>query len=871
MVTPARQQYLDIKRQYPHAIVLYRLGDFYEMFDEDARIGAQVLNITLTSRSFGKNCRVPMAGIPYHALNSYLARLLAKGFKVAIVEQLSEPGRGLIERGVVRVVTPGTVAEPGLLRQRENTYLAAVVAGRGGIGLAYVDVSTGEFAATQASGVEAPQQIATELQRLEPAECLVPEGQEQLLPVVGHVTTLEPWRFDPDAAGEALRRQFGVASLEGFGCADLPLAQAAAAAILAYVEQNNRALLAQLISLRTYSVTGSMPLDAGTRRNLELLANARGRGLKGSLLGTLDRTRTPMGGRLLRRWISQPLLDRAAIERRLDTVDELYQNSTLRGRVLHELGKLGDLERLAGRVQQGTASVREVWTLHAALGMIERLREALGGVASAELREIAAALDPCREVAALIERAVALPESGRMIRPGYDAALDELESSVKEARHWIAGLERAERERTGIRSLKVGYNKVFGYYIEVTKPNLPLVPPEYERKQTVAGAERFVTPELKAREAQIAAADERIATLERELFERVLRQIGCAYPRLRGAAEAAARLDVYAALAETAALQRYVRPQLHDGDEIEIVAGRHPVIEAELPDEPFVPNDCTLNCHDRQILIVTGPNMAGKSTYLRQVALIVLMAQIGSFVPAERARIGLVDRIFTRIGAQDDLAAGASTFMVEMAETANILRHATSRSLVVLDEVGRGTSTHDGVAIARAVVEYLHDVVGARTLFATHYQELTSLADELPRVHNLNVAVAEQDGRVIFLHRIVPGSADRSYGIHVAELAGLPARVTERARAVLGELERAQECGTCRCKRQMCEQPERSVSGSGANGALYLAQLPLFEDEPPPTRAERVLADLLALDLSRLTPLEALQVLAELQARGRGA
>ncbi|HEY8475246.1 MAG TPA: DNA mismatch repair protein MutS [Chloroflexota bacterium] len=860
-LTPLRRQYLRLKQQHPDAILLFRLGDFYETFDEDARITAETLQIALTSRNFGKGVRAPMAGIPYHALETYLGRLLAAGHRVAICEQLTEPGRGLVERDVVRVVTPGTVAEPGLLPPRENRYLCAARAGPEGVGLAYVDVTTGEFAVTQLHPDEVGE-LAGEIERLDPAECLVPEGQELALGLGGRVTPCAPGWFDPAAARETLCRILGVTSLEGFGCAHLPLAVSAAGAVVAYLERTRPSLCSLLTGLHTYAVGRWLLLDAYSWRNLELVRGARTGSARGTLLWTIDHTRTPMGARLLRRWIARPLVDLEALHQRQEAVAELVEHAQRRGALATLVHGLGDLERLAGRARQGEATPRELLALRDALQRVPAIADVLREARSGRLRALATGCSPCREVVDLITRALA-DGGGRLIRPGYSRELDAMLTEVREDRQWIARLEQTERQRTGIRSLKVGYNKVFGYYIHVTKPNLPLVPPEYLRKQTVADGERFVTAELKEREARLAAAEERIAELERSLYRDLLRRIGEHYPALAATARSVAEVDVFLALAEVAARRGYIRPELHEGDELLVEGGRHPVVETTLPPGEFVPNDCALGGEHGRVVVLTGPNMSGKSTYLRQIALIVLLAQIGSFVPARRARVGLVDRIFTRVGAQDDIAAGASTFLVEMMETANILRHATPRSLVLLDEVGRGTSTYDGLAIARAVLEDLHDRVGARTLFATHYHELTALEREYPGVRNYNVAVTEEGGQVVFLHRIERGAADRSYGIHVAQLAGLPRHVVERARDVLAELERNNGGGA---------DPEAASPLLPHERDPRLATISaLFQgdDRSGDGIVAEVLSALLRLDVATTTPLQALNLLAELQQRLR--
>jgi DNA mismatch repair protein MutS len=864
MTSPAHRQYLAIKQRYPDAIVLFRMGDFYEMFGEDAHVGAQALHITLTSREFARGDRVAMAGIPHHALQGYLRRFMQAGLKVAICEQLTEPGKGLVERDVVRVVTPGTLVEPALLQESENNYLAAVHLWRETYGLAYVDVTTGEFAVTEFAGLDARTALETELLRLAPAEVLVPR-EDFPAQLTGHVTVHDDYRFDPDSAQDALCRHFAVQSLEGFGCAGMNAAIGAAGAIVSYVERANRSLLGLLSGIRTYRVSSFMTLDRYTRRNLELVESARSGGVRGSLLWVLDRTQTAMGGRLLRRMLSQPLLSPEPLSRRLDAVQELFELPVLRAQLRTALTHVSDVERLTGRVCQGSAGPHDLLGLRDSLRHLDEVRRLLQDSRAAELKRILVDADPCEDIVGLVERAVYESGTGKkarktgsdgpareaLIKQGYSAELDEMKAAIRDSRDWIAHLEPAEQQRTGIKSLKVGYNKVFGYYIEVSNANLGLVPADYIRKQTLVNAERFITPDLKEHEARILQAEERIAATERRVFSELLCEIAAEAPRLFSGADALAHLDVYRALADVASQNNYVRPELVPDDAIEIVEGRHPVVEVTLEQEGFMPNDCALDGTDRQIIVITGPNMGGKSTYLRQVALTVLMGQIGSFVPAAGARIGLVDRIFTRVGAQDDIAAGQSTFMVEMVETANILNHATAKSLLVLDEIGRGTSTYDGLAIARATVEHIHDRIGARTLFATHYHELTQLADRYPRIYNANVAVAEDNGSVVFLHRVVPGGADRSYGIHVAQLAGLPADVTDRARDALHDLESAAQ-----------------QNGRGRRGRRAL-QLTLF-GEPSDGIAAQILDEIIGLDITALTPLEALTRLHELQQKGRG-
>ncbi|UCC65651.1 MAG: DNA mismatch repair protein MutS, partial [Anaerolineae bacterium] len=709
-VTPVRKQYLQIKRQYPDAIVFFRLGDFYETFDQDAEIAARELDIVLTSRNVAKGQRVPMAGVPYHAVEGYIARLITRGYKVAICEQVGEvPQKGLVHREVVRVVTPGTIVEPALLEEKKNSYLAAMVVDDDGrVGVAYVDITTGEFAATQIADPEARLLAMQELTRLQPRECLLPEGGESLALEGVFVTPYDAWRFELGNARQALLDHFGVASLAGFGCEGLPLATRAAGAVVQYLQATQKAALAQLDHLRTYSTADFMTLDAATRRNLELTETIRGGERAGSLLGVLDATVTAMGGRLLRQWMGQPLIDVKRLGERQEAIARLCDDGLLRAEIAARLKGLADLERLANRALNGSIGPRELLGMRKGLEAVPALRALLEEGPGEEeiphpLTRLARFLDPCPEIASLVAEAIAddPPASlsgGGVIRPGYAAELDNVVLASRDAKEWVANLERTERQRTGISNLKVGFNKVFGYYLEVTKSNLDRVPDGYVRKQTLVNAERFITSELKEYESLILNAEERIAEIETRLFREVVARVAAGALRLLGTARALARLDVLAALAEVAARNNYTRPVLAEEGGLEIVAGRHPVVEqmADLG-EPFVPNDARLS-DDERILIITGPNMSGKSTYLRQVALIVLMAQIGSFVPAERASISLVDRIFTRIGAQDEIAAGRSTFMVEMVEAANILNHATPRSLLILDEVGRGTSTYDGIS-----------------------------------------------------------------------------------------------------------------------------------------------------------------------------
>jgi len=859
-LTPMMQQYHQLKARYPGMLLMFRLGDFYELFYDDAVVAARELEITLTSREAGKGTRIPMCGVPYHAVDAYLARLVDRGHRVALCDQLEDPRRakGLVPRDVVRVVTPGTVIGQALLLPHANNYLVATAPFDRAWGLAAADLSTGEFRVTELSGEDREARLVEELARLTPREILVPEsGAARLAGVVGsgvRLTTLEDWPFDPQTARQLLLTHFRVVTLDGFGCEHLPAAIGAAGAMLHYLQDTQHSPLAHVRRIVTYAADGTLVADAGTRRNLEVLRNLHDGGTQGTLVEVLDETRTAMGARRIRQWLLQPLVERDPIERRLEAVDHLVSNTRVRTALRSALSAIADIQRLVGRVGHGSANARDLVALAVSLRRLPEIKRLLGETRG-DLQRLAGQIRAHDEVASLIEAAivdqppVAVQEGG-LIRDGYSAELDALRSASREGKAWIADLETQERARTGIRSLKVGFNKPFGYYIEVSKPNLHLVPQDYIRKQTLVGAERFITEAMKEREAAILGAEERIAELEYALFSDVRDRVAAHAEALLGTADALADLDVLASLAEVAVARGYVRPEIVEDPVLEIRAGRHPVVEGMPGGERFVPNDVTMSGTERTLLIVTGPNMAGKSTYLRQVALITLMAQVGSFVPAAAARIGLVDRIFTRVGATDDIATGRSTFLVEMQEVANILHHATPRSLIILDEVGRGTSTYDGMSLAWAVVEYLHDRVGARTLFATHYHELTELGDRLPRVHNVNVLVKEEGRRIVFLRTVADGRADRSYGIHVAQLAGLPDAVIEQARRILHRLEATASAAPT-------DETFLPPLPSRATGALQLP-LPLAALTP-------VEEALLAIPLETMTPMEAMAALHELR------
>jgi DNA mismatch repair protein MutS len=838
--TPLMQQYREIKARHRDAILFFRMGDFYEMFEDDAEVAARTLGLTLTARNNGGAADTPLAGVPVKAAAQYVKRLVERGFRVAICEQIEDPrtARGVVKRAVVEVVTPGAVMADDLLDERRNTFLVAVHADGDTAGLAAVDLSTGEFVLERLALDELDAAIA----RYRPAEVLVAEGAAFTAPVA-LVTRRDTWEFDPVLAGEELARRFRLASLEGVGLdASDAVAVGAAGALLRYLGDLQPGGLPHLQRPRARRAAGLLYVDAMTRRNLEVVDPLRPEGERATLLGVLDRTVTPMGARLLRQWLLHPLADLDAIRCRYDAVQLLVDDPARRTTLAAALDGVRDIERLGARAAARRATPRDLGALRTSLLRLPAVRGAVRDLYGLDdgfdvLDDVVAALDR-----ALVERPPATLGDGPTIRPGADPELDQLRDLRDGGRAYIAGLQARERARTGIASLKIGYNKVFGYYLEVTHANRDSVPPDYERRQTLTGAERYVTPELKDYEAKVLGAEEAIARREEALFTTVRAAAGEAIGRIQDAAARVAAADVLAAFADASVRERYVRPALTDGFALELEACRHPVVERMMPREAFIPNDVRLDA-ERQILIVTGPNMAGKSTVLRQVGLCVLMAQAGCFVPADAAVIGLVDRLFTRVGASDDLARGQSTFMVEMSETAAILHNASRRSLVLLDEIGRGTSTYDGVAIAWAVAEHLHERLGCKAVFATHYHELTQLADRFPRIANVNVAVHEAGDEVVFLHRLRPGGADRSYGIHVAQLAGLPPSTVARAREILAMLEAG---------HRVARAPEARD------------QFTLFPAPPHP-----VVEELKALDVDGLTPREALQRLADLQARAR--
>jgi len=862
--TPLMRQYTAIKKDHPSALLFFRLGDFYELFFDDAVTAARELQITLTSRNKEKGIAIPMCGVPFHAAEGYISKLIRKGFKVAICDQMEDArlAKKLVRREVTRVVTPGTAAD-AFLSSEENNFLAAVASTGDRVGFAALDLSTGEFRATEFSGEDASRRIQEELQQLRPKELLygsslpllenAGEAKLRLHTASGWAETpLEDWIFAPDHAIPLVENHFGVLSLEGFGLAGKPAAASAAGAILYYVRSTQRGTLDHIDRIGFYERQSCLVLDTVTVRNLELIEPLFANADAGTtLFRAIDATRTPMGKRLLRSWLLRPSINVGEISARLDAVETQTKQTVHREELRRSLEGILDLERLLSRVTLETANPRDVSALAASLAKIPEVRGMLEHLPASRLTALHGSIDELSDLRKRIEKSVVAEppislSDGGVIQAGVDKELDELRDLSRNSKQYVAQIEQRERERTGIASLKVKFNNIFGYYIEISKPNLHLVAPDYERKQTLVNAERFTTPELKEYEAKILDAQEKIVEIERRLFAELRSAIAGEARRIRQTALALAEVDVLASLAHIAALRNYCRPRFDDSSDIEIVEGRHPVIEQMemASSERFVPNDLYLNSTTQSVLVLTGPNMGGKSTYLRQAALIVILAQMGSFVPACSARLGIVDRVFTRIGASDNLARGRSTFMVEMTETAAILNVATPRSLVLLDEVGRGTATYDGLAIAWAAVEYIHSCTRAKTLFATHYFELTELAELLPGVKNYHVSVKETGGGIVFLRKVEQGAADRSYGIEVAKLAGLPVQVIERAREVLAEHESA----------------EQRVTGHLSPSSAPPAQLTIFTPLSQP-----VVDKLREVDLNRLTPLEALNLLAELK------
>jgi len=847
--TPMIEQYLKIKREQQDAILLFRLGDFYEMFFEDAQTASRELDIVLTARDGGA-CKIPMCGVPHHAVNNYISRLIGKGYKVAICDQVEDPKQaaGIVKREVTRIITPGTIMDDLMLDEGKNNYLAAVVDGDGIFGLACIDISTGGFWLTEIDGPDARRQLDSDLQSMEPAECLLPAGSslDSLWSDSFHhqgmlITKVDEGTPDNAESVQILKRHFGVSSLDGYGLAAFTVGVDAAAIIIKFLQNTQKTRLNHIQNISILRRHDFMELDAFTRRNLELTSSLRGGKKEGSLLEVLDLCRTPMGKRTMRRWLEQPLMNIDKMNRRLDAVEELVQIIGIRQECRDILNQIYDLERLAGKLGSGILNPRDLLALKLSLGKLPLLKDALSECSSSYLREISQ-LDPLTEVFDIIEQAInddaplSLKEGG-IIKEGYHEEIDELKRFSSEGKNWLIDFENREKEKSGIRSLKVGFNRVFGYYLEVANSNRSLIPQDYIRKQTLVNAERFITEELKDYEEKILGAREKLYGLEYECFLEIRDRLQVYLPAIQASAGAVADLDVLASLAQAAYLNDYVRPVLSQDGRIDIKAGRHPVVEKHLPDARFVPNDVRLDNHNDRFAIITGPNMGGKSTYMRQTAILVIMSQIGSFVPADEARIGIVDRIFTRVGASDDLAAGQSTFMVEMLELANIINNAGKDSLVILDEIGRGTSTYDGLSIAQAASEYIHDKIGAKTMFATHYHELTHLADTMAGIFNLSVSVSESGETVAFLKKVLAGKADKSYGIHVAKLAGMPGSLVNRAYSILSGLEK---------------DDSRESKASRVNAQ----QMSLFPEDK-----NIILEELEQLDMDALSPREALSIL----------
>ena len=860
-LTPMMQQYKAIKERYKDCILFFRLGDFYEMFFEDAEIASRELEIALTSRDCGLKERAPMCGVPYHAAHTYLARLISKGYKVAICEQMEDPAlaKGLVKRDVTRVVTPGTIIDPTMLEDKKNNYLMCIYCRQTYFGIAVVDITTGEFFTTQITWGSSMRKLLDETARFKPSEIIAneelikkPEYKSFFEDYLGiRASVLPDQVFDPAYCEEKISSLFENDPLQ-----DLELARCATGALLDYIESTQKVDSTHIESIQAYKIEQYMMIDSASRRNLEITETMRDAKKKGSLLWVLDKTSTAMGGRMLRRWLEQPLMDVDEIQMRLDAVEELKAGFMVRNELMDLLRGVYDIERLAGKLVFGNINARDLISLKLSLSKLPYIKEMISGLKSGLNGTMAERLDLLEDMAQLIERAIdddppLTIKEGGIIKEGFNEEVDRLRKAATEGKNWIADLEAKERERTGIKSLKIRYNDNFGYYIEVTKANIGLVPEDYVRKQTLVNSERFTIEALAELEKTILGAEKRVVQLEYDLFCQLRDEVSSHVRRLKATAHCIAELDALCSLAEVADRNNYVKPQVYQGGIIEIKEGRHPVVEKVLSDNPFVPNDTWLDTEDNRIAIITGPNMAGKSTYMRQVALMVLMAQAGSFVPAESARIGLVDRIFTRVGASDDLASGQSTFMVEMSEVANILSNATPNSLLILDEIGRGTSTHDGLSIAWAVIEYINDRarLGARTLFATHYHELTELEEKLHGIKNYCVSVRKRGEDIIFLRKISRGGADRSYGVEVARLAGIPEPVIQRARIILEELDEAD------INKNPRRRQAKPVEG----------QLDLFASSSLTKAEHEVLDELRALDPSLLTPLDALNKLYSLQ------
>ena len=872
-LTPMMKQYMQTKEEYKDCILFYRLGDFYEMFFDDALTASKELEITLTGKNCGLEERAPMCGIPYHAVDSYLNRLVSKGYKVAICEQVEDPktAKGIVKREVIRVVTPGTNLDTQGLDETKNNYIMCIVYMADRYGLSVADVTTGEYLVTE---LDSQTKLMDELYKFMPSEIVCNEAfymsgldlDDLKNRLHMAIYSLEAWYFDDALCRETLQEHFKVASLEGIGLSDCECGMIASGALLKYLEETQKNSLSHMSRLTRYATGNYMVLDSATRRNLELVETLREKQKRGSLLWVLDKTKTAMGARTLRKYVEQPLIDKKSIVKRLDAVAELKDNAICREEIREYLNPVYDLERLVGKITYQSANPRDLIAFQSSLSMLPSVKCILKDMESDLLKEIYEELDPLEELCDLVGRAIqeepplAMKEGG-IIKDGYNEEVDRLRKAKSEGKNWLADLETKEREKTGIKNLRIRYNKVFGYYLEVTNSFKDLVPDYYTRKQTLANAERYIIPELKELEDTILGAEDKLCALEYELYCEVRNIIAAELTRIQRTAKAVAKLDVIASLALVAERNNYVRPKINEKGVIDIRDGRHPVVEKMIPNDMFIANDTSLDDKKQRISIITGPNMAGKSTYMRQAALIVLMAQLGSFVPASSANIGLVDRIFTRVGASDDLASGQSTFMVEMNEVANILRNATSKSLLILDEIGRGTSTFDGLSIAWAVVEYISNskLLGAKTLFATHYHELTELEGKISNVNNYCIAVKEKGDDIVFLRKIVKGGADKSYGIQVAKLAGVPDPVINRAKEIVEELVTADITG--KVKDIAVQGSETKKKTQKKLDEVDLTQLSLFDT----VKDDDVLNELKELDISHMTPMDAMNKLYQLQ------
>lgn len=860
-LTPMMQQYLEIKNQHKDKILFFRLGDFYEMFFEDAVIASKELEITLTGRDCGQEERAPMCGVPYHSAESYIAKLIEKNYKVAICEQLEDPAlaKGIVRREVVKIITPGTVIDSSMLEEKKNNYLLSLYNDGRMMALSYIDLSTGEFYCT-CSDASDESNIINEINRINPSEIISNTELKDLKAVYTAYNLLDKKYFDRDACERRLRKQFNVSSLEGLGIDNDSLLRSSGAVLL-YLDDIQKVSLDNINYIKSYSISNFMVLDQSTRRNLELSETIRGKSRKGALLSIIDRTSTAMGGRKLKSWLEKPLLSTLEINRRLDAVDELYNDFLKREEIKEYLKSMYDIERLASRIALGSANARDLIAFKNSVRNLPYIKSMLSDCTSALLKDIYENLDTLEDLYQIIDQSInedppLSVREGNLIKDGYLPELDEIRSASVNGKRWIAELEQKEKEKTGIKSLKIGFNKVFGYYIDITKSNLPSVPDYFIRKQTLSNSERYITPELKRLEDMVLGAEEKLIELEYQTFVKVRSEIAGHIKRIQQTASFLSDLDCFCSFAEVSQKNNYVRPIVNNEDKIIIENGRHPVVEAQNSEIKFVPNDTFLDNDENRMLIITGPNMAGKSTYMRQVALITLMAQIGCFVPASRAEIGVVDRIFTRVGASDDLASGQSTFMVEMSELANIINNATSKSLIILDEIGRGTSTFDGLSIAWSVVEYIADKgrLGAKTLFATHYHELTELEDKIEGVKNYCILVEEKGKDIVFLRKIARGGANGSYGIHVARLAGIPEPVLERSSEILSVLEKSEKNN--RTDIYVRHRRKKPVLNDYEPNLFNYASYSLAEE-------------LKSVDVANMTPVQALNKLLELQEKAK--